>query len=43
LEGPPVAPSWDEALGILMQVHQLSIAEESVAELLLEDLDATRN
>jgi uncharacterized protein (TIGR02679 family) len=43
LEGPPVAPSWDEELGILMQVHQLSIAEESVAELLLEDLDATHN
>lgn len=33
----------DEELGILMQVHQLSIAEESVAELLLEDLEATHN
>jgi uncharacterized protein (TIGR02679 family) len=43
LESSPVAPSWDEELGRLMQAHGLSIAEESVAELLLEDLDAGRN
>jgi uncharacterized protein (TIGR02679 family) len=41
LEGSPVVPSWDEELGTLMQAHQLSIAEESVAELLLQDLDAS--
>jgi uncharacterized protein (TIGR02679 family) len=40
LEGSPVVPSWDEELGTLMQAHQLSIAEESVAGLLLQDLDA---
>jgi uncharacterized protein (TIGR02679 family) len=43
LEGSPVVPSWDKELGTLMQAHQLSIAEESVAALLLEDLDADRN
>jgi uncharacterized protein (TIGR02679 family) len=43
LEGSPVVPSWDEELGTLMQAHQLSIAEESVAGLLLQDLDANRD
>lgn len=43
LEGSPVVASWDEELGTLMQAHQLSIAEESVVGLLLEDLDANRN
>lgn len=43
LEGSPVVPSWDEELGTLMRAHQLSIAEESVAEPLLQDIDATRD
>ncbi len=43
LEGSPVVPSWDVELGTLMQAHRLSIAEESLAGLLLEDLDANRN
>ncbi len=43
LEGSPVVPSWDRELGRLMQLHQLSIAEESVAGLLLQDLDVNRN
>jgi uncharacterized protein (TIGR02679 family) len=43
LEGSPVVSSWDEELGTLMQAHQLSIAEESVTDLLLRDLDADRD
>lgn len=42
LEGPEVIASWDEGLAPAMQTHQLSIAEESVAGLLLQDLDARR-
>ncbi len=42
LEGPEVVASWDEALGPAMQKHQLSIAEESLAASLLQDLDVRR-
>jgi uncharacterized protein (TIGR02679 family) len=38
LEGPEVVASWDEALSPAMQRHQLSIAEESVANSLLQEL-----
>jgi uncharacterized protein (TIGR02679 family) len=43
LDGSPVIASWDEELGMLMQAHQLSVAEESEAGLLLQDLDANGN
>ena len=42
LEGPEAVASWDEALAPAMRTHQLSIAEESLACLLLEDLDVRR-
>jgi uncharacterized protein (TIGR02679 family) len=38
LDGPEVAASWDEMLAPAMRTHQLSIAEESVADSLLQDL-----
>ncbi len=39
LEGPEVVASWDEALAPAMRAHRLSIAEESLAGTLLQDLD----
>jgi uncharacterized protein (TIGR02679 family) len=42
LEGPEVVASWDDALALAMHRHQLSIAEESLAESLLQDLDVRR-
>lgn len=38
LIGPEAQASWDEALTAAMQAHQLSIAEESLADVLLQDL-----
>lgn len=38
LEGQEVAASWDEALSPAMRRHQLCIAEEGVANSLLQDL-----
>jgi uncharacterized protein (TIGR02679 family) len=38
LQGTEVVASWDEALAVTMQTHQLAIAEESVAASLLQDL-----
>jgi uncharacterized protein (TIGR02679 family) len=38
LAGPEVRAWWDEALTVAMQEHQLSIAEESLADVLLPDL-----
>jgi uncharacterized protein (TIGR02679 family) len=39
LEGSGVVASWDEALAPAMRTHRLSIAEESLAGPLLQDLD----
>jgi uncharacterized protein (TIGR02679 family) len=39
LGGAEVIASWDEALAPAMQTYQLTIAEESVAASLLQDLD----
>jgi uncharacterized protein (TIGR02679 family) len=38
LSGPETSASWDGALTVAMQEHQLSIAEESLSDLLLQDL-----
>lgn len=38
LTGPQANASWDDALTAGMQEHQLSIAEESLADVLLQDL-----
>lgn len=38
LTGPDVYASWDEALTAAMRVHDLAIAEESLADELLQDL-----
>jgi uncharacterized protein (TIGR02679 family) len=38
LAGPEAEASWDEALTVAMRKHQLSIAEESLADVLLQDL-----
>jgi uncharacterized protein (TIGR02679 family) len=38
LAGFEAKASWDEGLTIAMQEHQLSTAEESLADVLLEDL-----
>jgi uncharacterized protein (TIGR02679 family) len=38
LAGPEANASWDEALTVAMREHQLSIAEESLADVLLQDL-----
>jgi uncharacterized protein (TIGR02679 family) len=38
LTGPEVDASWDEALTTAMRVHGLAIAEESLADELLQDL-----
>lgn len=38
LAGPEVEASWDDALTVAMRVHQLAIAEESLADGLLQDL-----
>jgi uncharacterized protein (TIGR02679 family) len=38
LTGPEVMASWDSALTAAMQEHQLSIAEESLSDVLLQDL-----
>jgi uncharacterized protein (TIGR02679 family) len=38
LTGPEVMASWDGALTAAMQEHQLSIAEESLSDVLLQDL-----
>jgi uncharacterized protein (TIGR02679 family) len=38
LAGPEVGASWDESLTAAMRVHQLAIAEESLADELLKDL-----
>lgn len=38
LAGLEAKASWDEGLTVAMQEHQLSIAEESLADVLLEDL-----
>jgi hypothetical protein len=38
LVGPEVSASRDEALTVAMQQHRLSIAEESLADVLLPDL-----
>lgn len=38
LAGPEVRASWDGALTVAMQEHQLSIAEESLSDVLLQDL-----
>ncbi|MGZ5937517.1 MAG: TIGR02679 family protein [Rhizomicrobium sp.] len=38
LDGPDVAAAWDDMLAPAMRAHQLSIAEESVADGLLRDL-----
>jgi uncharacterized protein (TIGR02679 family) len=38
LAGPEVKASWDEALTVVMREHQLSVAEESLADMLLKDL-----
>ena len=40
LRGPEVDASWDIALSAAMRTHQLTIAEESVAASLLQDLRA---
>ncbi|MGE0575501.1 TIGR02679 family protein [Reyranella sp.] len=39
LHGTPVAAAWDESLTTAMERHQISIAEESVTDSLLDDLD----
>ncbi len=38
LAGPETNASWDGGLSVAMQEHQLSIAEESLADVLLQDL-----
>ena len=38
LEGKPVEATWDRALAVAMQEHQVSIAEEALAASLLPDL-----
>jgi uncharacterized protein (TIGR02679 family) len=38
LAGPEVSASWDDALTVAMQEHRLSIAEESLSDVLLQDL-----
>jgi len=40
LQGPKIAASWDGSLARAMLTHQQAIAEESVAGLLLEDLES---
>ena len=42
LNGVAALASWDAELAPAMQVHQLTIAEESVADALLQDLDGSR-
>lgn len=39
LHGTPVAAAWDESLTTAMERHQISIAEESVTDSLLDDLE----
>jgi hypothetical protein len=39
LERTEVVASWDEGLAPAMQAHRLSIAEESLAGSLVQDLD----
>jgi hypothetical protein len=41
LDGAEVLASWDAGLASAMQDHQLAIAEESVADSLLQDLDSS--
>jgi uncharacterized protein (TIGR02679 family) len=38
LEGPPVAASWDTALGAAMERRRCAVHEESVLDILLSDL-----
>jgi uncharacterized protein (TIGR02679 family) len=40
LNGTPVAAAWDRSLTTAMEQHQISIAEESVTDSLLHDLEA---
>ena len=41
LEGPQAEALWDAELAAVMQGHRLAIAEESVAQTLLRDLDSS--
>ena len=41
MDGAEVLASWDAGLASAMQDHQLAIAEESVADSLLQDLDSS--
>jgi hypothetical protein len=41
LEGAETLASWDAELASAMQGHQLAIAEERVADSLLQDLDSS--
>jgi len=40
LNGKPVEASWDAALTAAMQQHRISVAEEALAALLLEDIES---
>ena len=40
LQGPTIAASWDAALTEAMARHRIAVAEEAVADRLLQDLQS---